>query len=319
MKSESENTYRERLPWHGFGTDNLQYGLRMYPTAELLKRANVQHNPKHSIGFLVYDVDRQGALLEIQDRQIPEPNFVVVNRENGHSHWFYGLETPVHNYLQASDKALRYAAAVDIGMMDLLDADRGYAGLISKNPTHDKWFTWYLRDDFYELAELAEYLDLKKYTDRRRKLPDAGLGRNCTVFTSLRRWAYAERRKEQQYFSHEMFIEACRWRALHINSQFPTPLPHSEIRAISKSVGNWVWKPKPMSNGFVPDFTQKGFKAWCSRKGKASGVARRRKAIELAQAIIETRNQCPELTQADIAEMHGIARETVNRILRSVT
>ena len=231
-----EEVYRERFPTHAFATDDLMHGLRMYPKDLALRKALVQHNFRHSLSWLVYDLDSETAVLDWDDRSAPAPNIIAVNRENGHGHLFYGLENPVHNYEGASEKALRYLAAIDVALTEKLGADPGYSKLISKNPLHSAWLTLYMRYELYDLDELADWVDLEKYKDRRRRLPDIGYGRNCTLFERLRRWAYRQRR--EPYLSEEMFLEAVRNHALAINAGFQPPLPHNEVRATAKKCGS---------------------------------------------------------------------------------
>ena len=301
--------YRDRIPWHGYGTDDLKHGLRVYPAEALLQKQVVQHNAKHSVSWLVYDIDSETSHNDWQDVNAPPPNIVAINRTNGHAHLFYGLERPIHNYHNASAKALRYMAAIDIALTVKLDADPGYAKLVSKNPVHDRWLVIVPRNDLYSLDELASWLDLKRYTDRRRKLPTEGLGRNCTLFENLRQWAYSERRKEQQYLSEDLFIEACRWRALSINADFNPPLPHAEVRATARSVARWTWRKMSIE----------GFNRWRDERAQKSIQTRRSRSLELRDRIVATKEQCPDLAQADIAAMCGVSQKTVSVHLRDYT
>jgi hypothetical protein len=297
--------YIQRFPWHAFATDDLTRGLKMYPAERALQKAIVQHNAKHSVGWIVYDIDRPESAELLVDDKIPAPNLAIFNETNGHGHFVYGLEAPVHNYEGASAKALRYLGAVDVAMTHLLGADPGYSKLLSKNPFHDRWTTVVYRHALYDLDELADYLDLKRYQDRRRRLPDVGHGRNCTLFERLRRWAYRERR--QPYLSEEMFLEAVRNHALVLNQDFSPPLPHSEVRATAKSVARWTWR------NMSPDsFIERQRRL--SRKGNA---VKRRKAEELRAAIAETARDCPALTQEDIAAMFGVTQQTISNHLRA--
>jgi len=302
-----EEVYRERFPTHAFATDDLMHGLRMYPKERALRKALVQHNFRHSLSWLVYDLDSETAVLDWDDRFAPAPNIITVNRDNGHAHLFYGLETPVHNYQGASEKALRYLASIDVALTGKLGADPGYSKLISKNPLHDTWLTLYMRYELYDLDELADWVDLENFQDRRRRIPNVGYGRNCTLFEKLRRWAYRERR--QPYLSEEMFLEAVRNHALAINASFEPPLPHSEVRATAKSVAQWTWR-KMSPEGFIERQTRLG------KKGTIKAAEKRKaKSEELRSAICETAKQCPSLTQEDIAAMFGVTRKTVNKHL----
>jgi len=299
-------TYQERLPWHGYATDNLKAGLRVYALADLVKKQFVQHNPKHSICWLCYDIDSETASADWIDQEAPIPNIIILNPGNGHAHIHYGLETPVHNYFKASDKAKRYMSAIDIALTYKLDADPGYSKLISKNPLNDRWQVVIPRNELYTLDTLAKGLDLTGLVDRRRKIEAFGLGRNETVFHAVRKWAYTERRKSQQYFNLEMFKEAVKWRALAVNAEFSAPLPHDEIRHITKSIASWTWK----------NLSPEGFKTWQKRKSEAGNRVKSEKSARLKAEIIKAIEQCPELSQKDIADMYGVTQKTVSVTLR---
>ena len=300
-------TYKARLPMHGYGTDDFMHGLRIYPIENLLTKALVQHNAKHSLAWLVYDLDSDTAMLDWEDNRCPAPNMIAINPENGHAHLFYGLEKPVHNYTHASPKALRYMAAIDVALTAKLGADRGYSKFISKNPIHERWLTFFPRIDLYDLDELADWLDLSKLQDRRRRLPAEGLGRNCTLFETLRLWAYRERRKDQQYFSEEYFREACLWRAFAINAEFTPPLMHSEVRSTARSVSRWTWR----------NMSAEGFRQYQRNVSKIAAAKRTEQSLELRRRIVETARNCPTLVQADIAALCGCDQGTVSRHLRA--
>ena len=302
-----KQVYRDRAPLHGYATDDVRSGLRMYAADTMLQKALAQHNAKHSLSWLVYDLDSESAFLDWQDVNAPPPNIVALNPDNGHAHLFYGLQVPVHNYATASHKALRYMAAVDIALTHALSADPGYSKLISKNPLHDRWIVLVPRADLYDLDELASWLDLKRYQDKRKRLPAEGYGRNCTLFETLRRWAYSERRKDQQYLSESMFQEAVTWRGLAINAEFVPPLPHSEVRSTCKSISRWTWAR----------ISREGFIAWQRKQSRAGNAAKQRKATERRERIVQTARECPELSQADIAAMCGVTQQTVSNHLRA--
>jgi len=302
----SLETYQQSLPWRGFGSDDLKTGVRLLETIELAKRAYVQHNAKHSVKWLAYDVDRASAASDWLDSWTAPPNILVVNRDNGHAHLLYGLETPVHDYAGASEAALRYLAAVDIALTRQLDADPGYAKLLSKNPLRsDRWAVVIVREALYTLDRLAIYVD-PTALDRRRKVEPIALGRNCALFEDLRRWAYRERRKEQQYLSEDMFHGAVRDRAQAINAGFTPPLPHAEVRHIAKSVARWTWRR----------MSREGFLQWSRRRWSKALDSIKARARDRHDGIRQTARECPELTQADIAALHDVDQATVSRALR---
>lgn len=300
-----KDVYRDRLPTRLFATDDLKRGIRKYHVLEGVLKAIVQHNWRHSVSWLVFDIDKTTASVDWIDRPIPAPNIVAINPENGHGHYFYGLHTPVHDYTGASEKALRYLGSVDVALTELLDSDRGYSKLLSKNPLHDRWVTLFPRQGLYDLDELAGWVELDKYQDRRRRLPNTGLGRNVTLFERLRLWAYRERR--QPYLSEEMFHAAVRNRALVINAEFVPPLPHSEVRATARSVARWTWRR----------LSAEGFVAYQTAMSQKAALKRREKALELRERIVAARKQCPTLAQEDIAAMMGVTQKTVSVHLKA--
>lgn len=300
------NLFKDSLPSHGFATDDYSQGIRYCQVSEAVKRAIIQYNYKNSVKWLVYDIDASNAALQWEDRDAPAPNIIAINKDNGHGHYFYGLEVPVHNNPGSSEKALRYLAAVDIGLTAKLGADPGYSKLLSKNPIHDRWITLLPYSYSYTLDELADWVELENYQDRRRRLDTVGYGRNCTLFERLRLWAYKARR--EPFLSEQMFHDAVRHRALVLNGEFETPLPHSEVRATAKSVAKWTWRR----------MSREGFSAYQSARGKRSGEVRKAKATERQRSVLQAIQECPDLTQADIAAMFDLHRTTVNRYLSAI-
>lgn len=299
---EQLELFKTRLPSHGYATDDLQYGLRFLPLSLAIQKAIIQYNWRHSIGWLAYDLDSETARFDWYDRSCPPPNILILNPENGHGHILYGLQAPVHNYDHASQKALRYMGAIDVALTEELGADRGYSKLLCKNPLNDRWEVLFPRLELYDLDELASWVDLEKYQDRRRRLPKVGYGRNVTLFETLRVWAYRARRR-QGFLSEEMFRDAVLNHALALNAGFEPPLSHAEVRGITKSVSQWTWA----------HLSPEGFIERQRALGKRSGQVRRAKADELRERILEIAEQCPTLTHEDIAAVCGVHRVTVTR------
>ena len=285
------------------------------PLGQLIEKALIQYNWRHSVKWLVYDDDDSMARFNWNDRLCPPPNILAINQENGHGHLFYGLKTPVHNYGEerqdgsrgkaARKDPLRYMASVDVALTEELGADPGYSKLLAKNPLHNRWDVLFPRESLYDLDELASWVDLEKYRDRRRRLPTVGYGRNCTLFEILRLWSYSQRRK-QAFLSEEMFRDTVLNHALSINASFEPPLSHSEVRATAKSVSRWTWR----------NLSPEGFIEHQRKLGIRSGEKRKSRALELRNQILRTVHECPSLTQADIAALCGVSDRTVRRHIR---
>lgn len=242
----------ERLPKKPWCTDDKSSGLDVYPLAKALAKRYLQFNPPHALYWIVLDVDAPIALgdsekpseqmLAILDGQIPTPNFIVVNRENGHAHAFYALETAVAKGEHASQKALRYAAAIEAALIRGLGADACYTGLVAKNPCHEHWRLVNFRHEPYTLAELHDGLDLKgpSKSRMRREAIGQGLGRNCELFDRLRYHAYKMVAMYREDATEAQWIRYIQGKAEDYND-FQIPLDAKEVRHVAKSVARWTW------------------------------------------------------------------------------
>lgn len=239
--------FRERLPRKPYHTDHLGIGLGIAPAAKAILSRYIQPNGPTHQHWLVYDIDRETAAFDWYDRGAPAPSLTVQNPENGHAHLLYALETPVRTAPDGRPGPLRYAAAIDYALSEVLDADAGYSGLITKNPHHKHWQVRSWEPRPYTLPLLHGLLDVKPWAQRRREQAEReaagevrGLGRNCTLFEDLRLWAY--RAIRQGWPSYERWLLACQDRAFGYNSQFTAPLGINEVRTIAKSVAKWTYK-----------------------------------------------------------------------------
>ena len=58
-----------------------------------------------------------------------------------------------------------------------------------RNPLHPRWKVYRGRDECYEFAELADWVELPKFIPK-RKPEEVGIGRNVTLFDFMRQYAY---------------------------------------------------------------------------------------------------------------------------------
>lgn len=275
----------QRWPRRPYCADDMAEGLRIRSLAQALTKPYIQANPPHLRVWSIHDVDRPGAALAWEAAGLPPPTWAAVNRKNAHAHLVWGLSAPVLvDGLGARDAPMRYLCAVESLMRERLGADPGFAGLITKNPAHPLWRT--LRGPVlaYELGELAEWLPgLEQHKPRRR--PEAvGLGRNVTLFDTLRKWAYREIRS---YWGGGLqgwnaWLSHVNARALVYNADFATPLDGREVWHVARSVAKWVWR----------HFTPQSWVAYVQRT-HSSELQRNRRTKqatkELAQWLLNTR------------------------------
>lgn len=275
-----------------------------------LRKPYIQANPPHLRVWSIFDIDRPGAAIAWDDAGLPPPAWAAVDRQTTRGHLVWGLTAPV--LVDSPDlrqAPLRYLCAVEAAYRARLEADEGYAGLMTKNPAHGLWRVLRGPRQSYDLGELAEWAELPKHLPK-KKPEEIGLGRNVTLFEWLRQYAY---RNVRRYKGERNFVL---WQA-HINSQalvrnadFRTPLQGSEVWHVAKSVSKWTW------NRFDLAASDAKFSALQAHRGRASGAAR--------YAASEDKRTSARLmainghTQQSIANELGVSQMTVSRWLRDL-
>lgn len=301
--------FSQNLPKKPYCSDDLNFGLKIYDADIAIKKRYIQHNKPTDLRWLVYDIDRPTGHFDWQDLAIATPNFSVMNRANGHAHLFYGLEIPVFLQTEAKRNPIRYVSSIDVAMTEKLDADANYSKLICKNPFNEFWQTYFWRDESYGLSEIADWLDLSYWADKRRKLPEIGLGRNCNLFDLTRFWAYREIRKPpENYLFREMysqrdFVNRCISFAVNHNS-FEVKLPVKECETIGTSVGKWVYR----------NMSPKGFQEWGDKRRQRSIDVRHGRSMERAAEAQELASR--GYNQSEIAKELGLSQSQVSRLLK---
>ena len=296
------------LPKRPYCSDNLSQGIYPRSLSVAIKKNYIQLNPPQMQYWLVFDIDRQASAFAWYDANLPDPFAVVVNPENTHCHVIYALASPVCTSDLAHEKPLRYLAAIQQVYTEKLQADVNYSGLIAKNPfSRNHWHVIPCAIEAkYTLDELAEWVDLTSLPKCVKNASETfALGRNCYLFDSLRKYSY---KAIKQYRSGKVDV----WRN-HILDQamsmnvFNEPLPHSEIKAIAKSVANWVWKHMKHDNClFIEKQRREG-----RNGGIASGKTRQSKSKNhriAAQALKDG-----GMLLSDIARNLGISVRTIHK------
>ena len=295
------------LPHRPYCADDLADGLRIRSLQTAKTRRYLQINPPTQQHYLVFDVDRQGAAFAWEDCNVAPPNYAAINPKNGHAHLVYKLAEPVATSENARLEPLRYLAAVERGYRVELGADSGYSGLITRNPY--KTLTLCLHKHEYDLGELCEWLkrDLGEYAERETVV--AGLGRNVTLFDTVRVWAYRSVRFYRVTARSRLFDV---WRnevedyALGINAQFISPLAYSEVKATAKSIAKYCWKYDAEAES---RFSKKQ-----AERGKLGGLA---KGAANEQKRVQARLLAAQgISQKAIATELGVTDRTIRNWLK---
>jgi hypothetical protein len=301
--------FEASLPAKPYCSDDLEFGLLIRQAKQAIQKKHIQHNKPTSVHWLAFDCDYAGAIEEAKSNLLPAPNIAVLNRQNGHSHLLYGLEVPVHRTAFARAKPLQFLAKVEFALREGLRADNGYAGLVVKNPLHSHWLTYELNPRSYDLPELADWLTLP--TKLPTKAEQVGLGRNCTLFERLRRWAYGEVLGYRLTATYEAFKDGVLVQAMALNT-FPSPLPQSEIRSTALSVAKWTW------NKYTGRVSDEEFSAIQASRGRLGGKAggRGRTTLDQEKRLTALSMASQGDTQRAIADHLGVSQGTVSKWLK---
>lgn len=230
--------FLKNLPYKPYCTNDL--GCTFINSKEYaVTKRYVQCNPPHQIVYLVFDIDDPQAVMSWYDANLPPPSWTAQNPENGHAHIVYELKTPVLTTDASRQKIVRYLSAIQTGLAQKLGADMGYAQLLMKNPCHNHWRVKIWTEEKYELDYLADFVDLAIKPKKQQEV--FGLGRNCTLFETTRKWAYKAIRTHRGSTFSEWLREVI-VRCEQVNSDFKSPLPYSEIKATAKSIARYCWK-----------------------------------------------------------------------------
>ena len=296
------------LAYKPYCADDLLYGLQIRPKKTAINMQYIQGNQPCMIHYFFFDIDRAEAVMAWHDANLPMPYWTAQTLKNGHAHICYKLELPLCTSELASQKAISYAAKIQAGLANKLGADVGYSHLITKNPFHPDWRTTFWTERAYTLDYLADFVELPKKLSKKQEV--SGLGRNCTLFDTVRKWAYTAVRDYLHHHSSLTWEKAVLTHLEALNGEFQEPLPYSEIKATAKSIANYCWRK----------FSHAGFSEWQSNnaqranaKGACSkgGKARSQQFNDLRQQALQLHIQ--GMNNTKIAEHLNVSRKTITR------
>lgn len=259
-KTQFSANFYENLPYKPYCSDDLGHGVIIRPKRTAIQKQYIQHNPPCLITSLVFDIDRSDAYFAWSDANLPTPTWIAKNRLNGHAHIGYMLSAPVCTTHRAKQNVIEYLAKIEQAYGLALGADRGYSGLITKNPCHGTWENHIFGVQPYDLNYLADFVELQELKTDLKEV--SGLGRNCMMFDTVRYWAYKAIRAHRGS-TFDIWLGKVLEQCQNANSAFIEPLPYSEVKATAKSIARYCWK----KDGYhYQEFIDRQ-----SRKGKLGG------------------------------------------------
>jgi len=303
------NTFINNLPKKPYFVDSIGSKLKIAKKETAIKHKYIQFNDAAFYRFLVFDIDKAAAALSWENANLPAPNLAVINPSNTHAHLFYYLENPICKTRNAHLKPFRYLKAIYQAYVARLQADLAYAGLIAKNPLNPAWQTWYIHNNLYSLAELADYVELRKLISKKALNKDFA-GRNDSLFNTVRVWAYDVRYHYQNYND---FYKAVFSYTNSLNQLFTIPLGISEVKSISTSIAKYCFKhfTKESRQNLIDRTHTPQLQA---ERGKKSGIARYKKSEDKRASARLLRAQGK--TYNEIAGILGVSCRTIIRWVR---
>jgi hypothetical protein len=234
--------FKNQIIKHPYCTDDFKRdGIYRANKRQALNKIYIEHNNDFFVNSIVFDVDTETAAISWKDADMPIPNFITQNPNNGHAHLFYALNSPVCITENAKKKPQILLNGVIQGLTERLNADSCYTGKITKNPLNPLWRTFWNNAERYELNYLREFVDERIRVKKEPRKSIVSEGRNTALFDSLRFYAYSVIFKYQRQEDFCGFLTALEQEAEGINKTFNPPLCYKEIGHTIKSISEWVW------------------------------------------------------------------------------
>lgn len=296
--------------------------MRVRPREHAIRYPYMQVNRLDRVSWLIFDLDHANSLIW-DDAGLPPPNLIVRNRHSGSSHLYYAI-IPVCTSDSARNKPIRYMKAVYKAFVERLHADPEYhGGPVAKTPGHPWWHTRELHSNVYELADLAECVELESITPwgKGPDLDAVSHSRHCMLFENLRFFAYSIVNNEREHGSYEHFLQRLTAHAHNSNQfrgrgAFHEDLPLSSIRSTVRSVGRWTWNRYTGNSRCHRGVMELDKSTPLAERQKLS--AKRTHAIRHQATESKIRAACRALHDQDkplaiaaIAALSGITRQTV--------
>lgn len=192
---------------------------------------------------LIFDLDSPWSWHIPDEVGLPEPSCIVVSPGTGRAHVAYFLDTPVSFFEKSRQAPIEYYKDIEVGFRNRMQADAGFSGLMMKNPFHERFETDWQAVRRYPLGELRDSLDKQDIRRARMKVSESAIGRNCTVFDTIREVAYKQVRILKKAGKPiDALMEIMIRAAMDVNSSFPLKLTHNELLCTARSVTRWTWR-----------------------------------------------------------------------------
>lgn len=295
------------FPKKPYCCDDPKMGMVIRPRAVALGKRYIQVNDLYHRAIVV-DIDHDDAAGRWVDSVIAPPSWVAIDKRSGRGHLAWVLKIPVCKTQAGRDHPIRYLAAVEYNITRVMGGDPLYRGLLTKNPFHTDWRVWWPGRWDYSLSDLSRGLDL--FSPPRGK-KERGVGRNCSLFDSVRKWSYQSIYGYQTLSEWEKAVNSA---AREMNT-FATPLQGGEVAGIARSVARWTWATLKKGVGRDEFIEETHTARDQSIRGRRSGERRREASARRKKEFLAALRD-PEMKISEAAQKFGISPWTASKYLR---
>jgi hypothetical protein len=294
-----------------------------------LRKAMIRLNGPTRDTFMTIDVDAAHGAEAWEIANLPIPNFIITNPQNGHAHLVYWHARPIRKETDGTKShAELYRKAVWVALTRAMEGgDLGYTEGLTKNPFSARWCMSIGTTHKYTLAELAAHLDLSqtRMVDIREGYdalneydrPKAAESRNCQVFWAVARRSWSAYRRVADEDWDEWVAKQVY--AVHDKSFSANPLSDRELLGIIKSIVDWTREYLTRDGGVT--IRHKGGRAFLSPLMRARSKAgkdttklmQERMLAELMAVMVELQSQGITVSQSILADKSGRSLSTVKR------
>lgn len=265
---------------------------------QVTKNAYIGYNTPKVTTFIVIDLDYDGSIFAYHDNNVPRPQFVLKNPENGHCQYLYRLKDPVSFFKNSRNAPIRLLNAVETALNIALGGDRAFTGYLAKNALNSNHEVYYTGAEPYTLGSLASYLDLtdlNNWTGHQEQANDDCYGRNDAIFNAVRKIALSTAYTGTYTQIYEQCLRWCEEQ----NAKYNPPLPYNELKSISKSIAGYY-----TSEDFRRDFS-----SLQAHRGAKGGTAKGKAYDDKRQRATELHEQ--GVKKKDIAEQLNVTPRTL--------
>ena len=285
----------------------------------------IQFNAAKLVRYLVFDIDDvhpndnseySNCFYNWHEADMPPPQIIIRNKDNGHCQYFYELKMPVSTSDNSKQNIVFYLHAIRRAMTIQLNADSAYTHYISRNPFNaNRQETFYSLVEPYSLDDLSKNLDLTTRFSSHKLEDFLGLGRNNDIFHTVRFDAYSYKRECAKYEQLYSFVLS-RCRGVNAEQFADDMLPDNECRYIAKSIARWTWD-KYTGKSKHTDKKLSVEKAKIGKKGgNTTGIRKKKNNARKRQKALKLFNE--GVSKVQIAKELDVHRNTINEWLKKV-